>query len=66
MLKVMVLSIAGPSRSGKSFLLNFLLEAASAVEQGRSCEGMMELTNLASGFSWRGGSQVVLIVSYEL
>ncbi|VDD97691.1 unnamed protein product [Enterobius vermicularis] len=54
--KVMVLSIAGPSRSGKSFLLNFLLEAASAVEQGRSCEGMMELTNLASGFSWRGGS----------
>ncbi|VDD85272.1 unnamed protein product [Enterobius vermicularis] len=54
--KVAVISIAGPARSGKSFLLSLLLEVAQAKERGFCERRRMTTLGTGSGFSWRGGT----------
>ncbi|KAG8190116.1 hypothetical protein JTE90_026686 [Oedothorax gibbosus] len=52
--KIVVVSVAGAFRKGKSFLLNFLLRYLQA--QGSS-EWLGEDDKPLKGFSWRGGSE---------
>lgn len=51
----MVLSIAGRSRTGKSYLLNFFLQYLNASEEDRQNDKWLKQTDPSLGFSWRGG-----------
>lgn len=56
--KVMVLSVAGAYRKGKSFLLNFFLRYLNNLNNGvGSSDWMGPKDKPLEGFNWRGGSE---------
>jgi len=52
---VVVISIAGDFRKGKSFMLNFFLRYLKAAEQGNSKTWLSDKDQPLKGFSWRCG-----------
>ncbi|XP_011496219.1 PREDICTED: atlastin isoform X3 [Ceratosolen solmsi marchali] len=56
---VVVVSVAGAFRKGKSFLLDFFLRFMNSryIEKNNSDEWLGGETDPLSGFSWRGGSE---------
>uniref|UniRef100_UPI00398E65FB atlastin-2-like isoform X2 n=1 Tax=Pristiophorus japonicus TaxID=55135 RepID=UPI00398E65FB len=56
-LNVMVLSVAGAFRKGKSFLLDFLLRFMYKQKTGSTVNWMGRDDKPLTGFSWRGGSE---------
>ncbi|XP_028915494.1 atlastin-3 isoform X2 [Ornithorhynchus anatinus] len=55
-LDVVVVSVAGAFRKGKSFLLDFLLRYMYFQKEGGRSNWLGELDEPLKGFSWRGGS----------
>ncbi|XP_032872786.1 atlastin-2-like [Amblyraja radiata] len=55
-LNVMVLSVAGAFRKGKSFLLDFLLRYLYKQKMGNTSNWLGRDDKPLTGFSWRGGS----------
>ncbi|XP_069750164.1 atlastin-3-like isoform X2 [Narcine bancroftii] len=55
-LNVMVLSVAGAFRKGKSFLLDFMLRYLYKQKMGMTTNWMGRDDKPLTGFSWRGGS----------
>ncbi|XP_048367889.1 LOW QUALITY PROTEIN: atlastin-3 [Sphaerodactylus townsendi] len=55
-LDVVVVSVAGAFRKGKSFLLDFLLRYMYMQKEGGSSNWLGEQDEPLTGFSWRGGS----------
>ncbi|XP_008121608.1 atlastin-3 [Anolis carolinensis] len=56
-LDVVVVSVAGAFRKGKSFLLDFLLRYLYTQKAGGSTEWLGSKDEPLTGFSWRGGSE---------
>uniref|UniRef100_A0A8D0GS37 Atlastin GTPase 3 n=1 Tax=Sphenodon punctatus TaxID=8508 RepID=A0A8D0GS37_SPHPU len=56
-LDVVVVSVAGAFRKGKSFLLDFLLRYMYSQKEGGSSNWLGEEEEPLLGFSWRGGSE---------
>uniref|UniRef100_A0AC35U8V1 GB1/RHD3-type G domain-containing protein n=1 Tax=Rhabditophanes sp. KR3021 TaxID=114890 RepID=A0AC35U8V1_9BILA len=57
--KVVVVSVAGAYRKGKSFLLNFFIRYLKAKEVGveeRTTDKWIDTDDDLTGFSWKGGS----------
>jgi len=52
---VVVVSIAGDFRKGKSFMLNFFLRYLKAAEQGKQDDWLSDKDEPLKGFSWRCG-----------
>ncbi|XP_044304711.1 atlastin-3 [Varanus komodoensis] len=55
-LDVVVVSVAGAFRKGKSFLLDFLLRYLYTQKEGSGTEWLGDKDEPLTGFSWRGGS----------
>ncbi|XP_072840496.1 atlastin-3 isoform X1 [Pogona vitticeps] len=55
-LDVVVVSVAGAFRKGKSFLLDFLLRYLYMQKEGASGDWLGNKDEPLTGFSWRGGS----------
>ncbi|XP_072887258.1 atlastin-3-like [Hemitrygon akajei] len=55
-LNVMVLSVAGAFRKGKSFLLDFMLRYLYKQKMGSTSNWLGRDDKPLTGFSWRGGS----------
>lgn len=55
-LDVVVVSVAGAFRKGKSFLLDFMLRYVYSQKDGGHSNWMGEQDEPLTGFSWRGGS----------
>ncbi|CAI5798094.1 atlastin-3 isoform X1 [Podarcis lilfordi] len=55
-LDVVVVSVAGAFRKGKSFLLDFLLRYMYTQKEGGSTNWLGDKDEPLTGFSWRGGS----------
>ncbi|XP_063001751.1 atlastin-3 [Elgaria multicarinata webbii] len=55
-LDVVVVSVAGAFRKGKSFLLDFLLRYLYTQKEGGSGNWLGDKDEPLTGFSWRGGS----------
>ncbi|PAA74403.1 hypothetical protein BOX15_Mlig009339g1 [Macrostomum lignano] len=55
--KVVLISVAGAFRKGKSFLLNFFLRYLRALSRGDTRDWIRSEDQLDDGFHWRAGSE---------
>uniref|UniRef100_A0A1I8H0U9 GB1/RHD3-type G domain-containing protein n=1 Tax=Macrostomum lignano TaxID=282301 RepID=A0A1I8H0U9_9PLAT len=55
--KVVLISVAGAFRKGKSFLLNFFLRYLRALSRGDTRDWIRSDDQLDDGFHWRAGSE---------